>query len=395
MENHEFDNALRDFVNSSEIPYDAAAWQSMSQRLHAHEGNKSVPPAVRIIPFRKWAAAGIAACLLVMAGWYLKELQPNVHMDATLSRKGDVLHQKQQPTSDKLYDTINETLEEPTASVSKTEKAARVPGRASAIRTALPPESSPGVQAVIPAGAYPIDTQALAAGNPAVSDVTVTNSSSPQKKTYIPYGLLPESELPGGDERVPVSRKMAYGISGGYNIGSGQNNFTVGVNVRRTVSRHLHFETGLALVGGTNKSYEQQTQMMLVPTPNPGTGIGVSSIDTQFVTVFEQVNNNLLYLQAAPALSYELFKGFSAGGGVDVQRLLSSADKSVSINSVGREVRSQPQWDFGVTARMDYQLAKKLRSGVAYRESIGGITKGTSGAAKRSYLLVQLSYTLF
>jgi hypothetical protein len=193
----------------------------------------------------------------------------------------------------------------------------------------------------------------------------------------------PSFFLPVEKERkLSTDPKTAFGVNGGYNIGNAKNNFTLGVTVKRKLSDRLNLETGIAFVSGAYETYHEVQ-------PGPGTVI----IGT--VKEYEATSNKLLYLQAAPSLSYRLYRGLSAGGGVDAQRLLGKSSNAVMLNSLGTQTAAQPQWDFGLTARMDYQVVKKLRAGVMYRESIRAVTKNAPEAARRNYLLLQLSYTIF
>jgi long-subunit fatty acid transport protein len=200
--------------------------------------------------------------------------------------------------------------------------------------------------------------------------------------------VLPSYDLPQEEEQKQLERKMAYGVNGGYNLGKGEGNFTVGVNVRRKLSKRLALETGIAYVSGSNTSHQETVETSNL-TPGTPAGFNVTSV------TYEPVKNSVHYLQAAPSLNYQVLPGFSAGGGVDAQRLLTKASKAISTNNIGEPESAQPQWDFGVTARMDYQVIKRLKAGVMYRESVGAVSKQASQTAKRNYLLMQLSYTIF
>src|SRR5687767_12052741 len=91
MDKHEFDNALRDYVKSSELPYDSLQWDKMASRLKAHEERKVLPlpvPATgKAIPVYKWAAMAAAACVLVMLGWYINDLQDKADYTAKTEAK--------------------------------------------------------------------------------------------------------------------------------------------------------------------------------------------------------------------------------------------------------------------------------------------------------------------
>jgi hypothetical protein len=375
MDNHEFDSALRDYVKSSELPYDASQWYKMSARLKAHEEKKIVPVVTRSIPVYKWATVAAAACLLVMLGWYIKGLE-------TKSDYG---------TSNVPIATNNTTVNatgitepqaaETTPGSTKNETIAQTPANPAIYRRSIQTNESTNAPTSVIAALQTADTLV---SNTQEARSTVAN-------TPVNKRLETESDIPPAyaieliDELPQQERKMAYGINGGYNLGAGSGNYTVGVNVRRKLSKRVLLETGIAFVSGSNNTYEKHLTEQSIP----------GTLDVQKVQTYEPVKNNLFYVQAAPSISYELLPGFSAGGGADAQRLLNKASESISINSLGAQEESQPQWDFGLTARMDYQVFKKLKAGIMYRESVGAISKNATNTAKRNYMLMQLSYTIF
>src|SRR6187200_3100654 len=73
MENHEFDQALRDFVTAAKLPYAPLQWERMAERLDAH--GDSPKPIVRqqIIPFFPWTMSTAAACLLFTTVWLMSK----------------------------------------------------------------------------------------------------------------------------------------------------------------------------------------------------------------------------------------------------------------------------------------------------------------------------------
>jgi hypothetical protein len=387
MDNHEFDSALKDYVKSSELPYDGLQWDKMASRLKAHEERKVLPlpvPATgKAVPVYKWAAMAAAACMLVMLGWYINDLQDKT--DYTAKTETTPINNNTNNSANATGDTEPKPTEEASAT-GKAEAIARTTRNAAQYRSAA--QSSKPERIIVPliGGAQTADTIT----RQKVEAPVIASGNTPVKHQQAPVSnnTLPSFELPQEEERQQTERKMAYGVNGGYNIGNGKGNFTVGVNVQRKLSKKLLFETGIAYVSGTNKTYEGRLSTSVEHDAN-----GFTSAVTR--TSYEPVSNDLHYIQAAPSLSYMVVPGLSAGGGVDAQRLLTKTSESIQINSLGEQEPSQPQWDFGVTARMDYQVIKKLKAGVMYRESVGAVSKGGGNAAKRNYLLMQLSYTLF
>jgi hypothetical protein len=377
MKNREFDDALREFVKGSGLPYDPGQWERMAQRLTAYENAQKpalipAPARRRAVPFYRWTAAAAAACLVVMAALYF-DREP-VATDA-----GHPFAHRQPPTPDKpaAYADVKQPEAE-IAAPAETRPAAPANVRRAPVDIAPSPAPAPApAAAVIAAQQAPADSTPRIARDEAIR---------PEKKVRY------EQPLPGfpqeDDPETPAERKLAFGVNGGYNIGGAKNNFTIGVTVNRKLGSRLHLETGIALVSGTSETYQA---FMVADRSQTGNLTSAAA----YTTEYQAETSPLFYLQAAPTLNYRIFKGISAGGGVDAQRRLGNYAQTTTWNKLGAPGPVQPQWDFGLTARVDFRVVKKLRAGMMYRESIGAITKGAAEAARRNYLLLQLSYIIF
>jgi hypothetical protein len=227
----------------------------------------------------------------------------------------------------------------------------------------------------------------------ATAVVRVTSEKPAVDSTRKAVATLPKKEQPKPDLRTIINpdaiddfatpdhrNKLAVGVLGGYNMGDAKGAFTLGVSVQKPLAGGLQLETGLALVSGAYETYREK------PQP-PGTPVTLTK-------EYEEGNNRLLYLQAAPTLGYKLTNTLSAGAGVDAQRLLSSATRAVMRDAQGKEIDLQPLWDFGLTAKLDYKLLSRLKAGFIYRKSLQS-TNGGNGAAARDYLQLQLGYLIF
>ena len=366
MENHEFDQALRDFVTAAKLPYAPLQWERMAERLDAHGDSPNPIVRQQIIPFLPWTMSTAAACLLFTTVWLMSKFQSEL------------------PVANHY------TVEQRTAPVAPPEVEAET-----AIGLTPPQRTIPSSVSNIPARKAPVSAQApLAAAleieprsqsvasdsTPYSQNVTVEKPQTVAKvNPFILHPDLPE------EEPRPEGRKTAFGVHGGYNIGEYKNNFTVGVNIKQKLGKRLNRETGIAVVSGPTETFRE------------GGSFATAGANPSFTRTSEVATTNLTYLQAAPSLNYRIYRGLSAGGGVDAQRLLSKNPQTVTLNSFGdtEESDAQAEWDFGLTARMDVQVVKKLRAGMMYRESVHRISKGPQNLAGRNYLLLQLSYTIY
>jgi hypothetical protein len=373
MEESQFDKTLRDFVAGSELPYDAAQWSRLAERLKGDEDKKAVvlplvPQAERSTT-RYWLLMpAAAACLVLVFLW--------------LGKKGSVpLLNHPMPASTAGTTRAQSTAPLDSAPALSTEKAtpsAHPFIRREENRSNNIPEAYMAVNS--------IDTSAAVVAATVPSDKPIVDTSTGKK-----VAVAAKSEQPRIDSRIPAqdeiddfgrdrrNKKLAFGVLGGYNMGDAKGAFTLGVSMQKPLGGRLQLETGLTVVSGAYETYREVRQQ-------PGPGIQGKE--------YEETSNRLLYLQAAPTLGYKLTKTLSAGAGVDAQRLLSSAASAMVLDAKGKETVPQPLWDFGLTAKLDYQLLSRLKAGLTYRKSLQS-TNGGSGAAARDYLQVQMGYLIF
>jgi hypothetical protein len=374
MEESQFDKTLRDFVASSELPYDAAQWSRLAGRLDEEEDKKGV--VLPLVPragrssTRYWLLMpAAAACLVLVFLW--------------LGKKGSVpVLNHQMPASTAVTTPATQSTarldSKPVLSPEKATAASHpIIGREENRSNYIPE---------VHIAASSIDTSAVAVAAILPKDKPIVDTSTRKKVAGAGKPEQPriDSRIPGQDDmddfgRDRRNRKLAFGVLGGYNMGDAKGAFTLGVSMQKPLGGRLQLETGLAVVSGAYETYREVNQQ-------PGPGI--------LGKEYEETSNRLLYLQAAPTLGYKITKTLSAGAGVDAQRLLSSAASAMLLDAKGRETVPQPLWDFGLTAKLDYQLLSRLKAGLTYRKSLQS-TNGGSGAAARDYLQVQMGYLIF
>ncbi len=366
-------------MTNSKLPYDPDQWARMASRLDAHYGVPQPSARRSIIPLLPWAGIAVAACLAVLAAVYLprQETMPST----TVAREMSAPRSPSPATNEMPQQAFQPPAITALPARSVPSAARRTGSQQIAARR---DEVRPAVDETLAAAGG--TREEMATPTPEADYTSAPQAADrPRIANRLPATTLltqPERE----DDVETKKQRLAFGVNGGYNIGQAKNNFTVGVSVKRNLGNRLQLETGLALVSGS----QETTHRMVPANAYDGQSIGASMEAREPI----QVASRHMYLQAAPTLSYRIYKGLSAGGGVDAQRLLGTNVNGTAMG-IASESGTQPQWDFGLTARMDVQVAKKLRAGMMYRESMRAVSKGAYAGSKRNYLLVQLSYTLF
>lgn len=397
MNNQAFDEALQRIVAEEKLPYSDNAWQKVSARLDAHAGKKK--KVFPLTPALRWAAAAMLAALAVGAGWMLRgerEASGGSGIGTVVQQSsGTTKLEKHEIPTPMISEGSTETPAAATANnVQKLQRS-----RAPELRN-IPSENNN----IAPSNKLPQSAPELI--NPTIAKVE--EAPPPILKEGLPKPRQAQpSRMPsivfaadGEDAATPtVVRRTVFDINGGFGSGAQRATFALGVAVKKSLSDRLQFEGGLAVVSATNfdAPSSRSSNDAFVPNPNEP-GIGTSNLQSVEPTPAEETRAAFAYLQASPTVSYRIYKGFSAGGGPDAQRLLTAAERGVSaFNAAGVESAApQPEWDFGLAARADYNVSERLRLGVLYRESIRATnSRSTRKAAGRDYFLVRLSYALF
>lgn len=392
MEPDHFDQSLRDIAASGDVPYQPALWEDLARRLDAHE--KTAVVAAPRLPQRRirlaLPAAAAAACIAVALGTWLA-IRPE-EKDTKRSNPADraVIASAPAATHPPVRVPASPVPEQrPEAGAPSRVRHLAAPGRRLALRSTgtQVAATSLSVAATLAADTTPPVRSA------ATATATASGPSAP------PSGGSLAGNSAAASAPDPY-RALALDLTGGYNVGSGRNAFTVGVSVKRSLGRRLRIEAGLAVVSG---SYSRQQKGFLQAggggaySPSMTSGVPSNSTPTSNSTTPVQqqeaeTTEPLIYLQAAPSLNYQVTNRLSAGAGVDVQRLLTNTPASLNLSTDGA---LQPRWDFGLTGRVDFQVLPRLKTGLLYRAGLGGIAEGQGPVERRNYLLLQLGYTVF
>lgn len=392
MNNQAFDEAVQRIVAEETLPCPPDAWRSMSARLDAHDGRKrkvfALTPAVR------WAAAATLIGLALATGWMLRGEKEE-------AQRGAMPVAQQQASGD----AIPEEVIAPGPTEAQAKNVATPPARStlhahkSAVVQSGRPDgndgTSPGMNA---SPSFPQAASVMTAKQEEPAR-TAPHEEAPTPLPA-PHSRVPNVAFAAGeteDMRRASGRRTVLDINGGFGSGTQRATFALGVAVKKSLGERLQFEGGLAVVSAANFQLAgNKSEDAIASSP---TGLDTSSLaPVQQQEEPEESRAAFAYLQASPTLSYRIYKGFSAGAGLDAQRLLTAAERGVAaFNAVGAESAApQPEWDFGLAARADYNVSQRLRLGVLYRESIRATnSRSTRRATGRDYFLVRLSYALF
>ena len=103
---------------------------------------------------------------------------------------------------------------------------------------------------------------------------------------------------------------------------------------------------------------------------------------------------NMYYAQITPSIGYQVAKRFSVGMGPDFQQALS--DTRPAASTLDRNnVQVTPMFDMGVMGKAEFLLNNRIRAAFLYREGINNIVTPMDKYVERSYMQVQIKYSVF
>lgn len=185
---------------------------------------------------------------------------------------------------------------------------------------------------------------------------------------------------------VAKNKKTSLSLTGGYNQGTTNMGYALGVNTRRNIGERLYIEGDVAF--SSNRNTMQTTamntavfDMYMEQTPQNLTNAGKAA--------GAETANEMLYLQVTPVVGYQVGKNWSVGAGPDMQRMFQNGETTFYIVDEAK-VKPVPVMDYGLVGKTEYRLYKSFKAGVQYRYGMNSVLTPEKNYLNRSYLQVQL-----
>jgi len=376
MKINEFDNLIKEKFEQTELAFNPANWERLTQEL-------DTTPGSRVINWRR--SLGIAACLLLALGTFAWIFTRDQKVDTvasvpenTTEQPNKVHHQKAVPVPTTEIAATSNIIERTSAAPQKpanrqTEGGNTIPA---SIATA-------SMETPVPASTPPTEQQPIA--ETITGDTKEHNDISIQpapNKTYV-------SNEPFRPEPVIAQQpkgRTHLSITGGLNYGSLNTGYAAGINARQKLGRKVYIEGDLALV--SNKSDQASN---VTPTQYNAYAAGTAG-RSAVSNSLTQAPSNFLYLQFNPSLGLQVHKKLSFSVGADLQRLLDHNNSVKTLVYQSDDLKLIPGTDVGLTGKTEYNVSNRIRAGVLYREGINNFINGSDDYFDRRYLQVQLKF---
>lgn len=389
MRTDEFDALVKNEFDHNDFEYDPGHWDKINAQLH---GRKT--KALFILKPVHGIAAGIAL-LCATAFLYTTFKKP-----AAVVTVAPAQHSQPIAQTNTVAAAHSVTNAPATPAVAKQP----VKPRGAAIAMAAPAKRQARQAAYSRSSAIVAATENALTNNEGLTDHNNTNSILSQHtqevKTDMNLGKTPALKtLPphtttlyaANDEQEKKSKKISLNLTGGLNYGSANAGYAVGGNAMASISRKFYVEGDIAFINGSRST---TTTNYYNAGETPGNGFTTGSVNAVKAPVYESINHSRTtnYLQFAPAVGYRILKNMSIGVGADIERLLDY--DAVTEATPSGDMKVLPEIDFGLTAKTEYRLNKRLKAGLQYREGINNVLGGGGKYVDRNYFQVQVKFNI-
>lgn len=406
MKNQDLDELVRRKMDvSSKVP--EHIWDRIETALD-EQGTGLAPAKKPFWSLARMLAAGVAAALLVTAGWWTLSLEqdPGAHPgqflttedhtpDPSSSKSGQddrplLAHQpdQDQPTHVNdmpILDDRQRVRSQNDAIYPQTpEEAAFFTATLAQIRPDVLPELTVTVQ--IPE-ARTINVEKLDNIQWFEQESGTTLHSTEnhiglkdqdmERMSFDPFTRQQASKRTTRD-----AKQLYYGVSGGYNYGSLEQGGAVAFNTRKNLNEKIFIDGAVGLVLNNSGPYQANFSGDFIAYKSKPQMINSTDRNNKFSN-----SDAFYFLQVNPTVGINLAKFLDVSVGPDYQQMLTNANSDVVMF---QESKLLPKHDLGLTGKAEFGLNQNLKVGILFREGITPIITNNSNISNRRYIQLQL-----
>lgn len=400
MKPREFDDLVRQKFDKGHFEYNPGNWSRLEEQLEGQTKKKSV--AIWWLPLM-----AIAAAVTVSMGFatYMKQAEPiwNEHKTSALAKEHTKHHDISRPAAIPTHEEVNPEADSGNeGKVGNTTAPTARNDELLNYAEACSPKIDPSYL-MTGSGFKKSAKQLLAGAKSLQPPVSLYDEKKARKNKAEPEIQMVYRTF--ADEPETHKRLGQVSLSGGLNMGNRNSGFTLGATGRKMVSDRVFVEGDIAITGSNNTqktAYLNEANIYASAkmsnsgtrtTSGDGTLTGAAGSQAGSILVADR-SFNMYYAQITPAIGYQLAKRFSLGAGPDFQQALSDTRPTPSTMD-RNNVQVTPMFDIGVIGKAELMLNDRFRAALTYREGINNIITPMDKYVERSYMQVQIKYTVF
>jgi len=394
MSRVEFDELLRQRMDSEELEVDPAQWDRLSALLppvNALPGKRG--KSRKLLPWITGIAASVAA--LAVAAWLFTAKKGYQTDRPGLSEKSKPADNEQQYTP---ADTIvapkgqqqgvkplNNNIYAPVYQRAVQGSSTNITHNNEDKQHIADPGEFRQANSIIPS-THAKEEAVVKNGQPSFIEKE-KNTADEETYTY----KMPEL-IAGAAENKNTGDRTSIGLGGGINYGTMNTGYTLGLSARRYVSDRVFVDGTVAVL--MNKNSENTlnyTGDFIADQKALASNTRARSSSENYY----YPSQGLYYIQFNPSIGYKVAKRVAMSVGGDFQQMLqNSANNETLLFSDGEDARLFPTFDVGLTGKTEINVTPSIQAGVLYREGLNNLIRNETRYVNRRYVQVQVKYSL-
>lgn len=178
------------------------------------------------------------------------------------------------------------------------------------------------------------------------------------------------------------AKQLYYGVSGGYNYGSLEQGGAVAFNTRKNLNEKIFIDGAVGLVLNNSSPYQANFSGDFIAYKSKPQMINSTDRNNKFSN-----SDAFYFLQVNPTVGINLAQFLDVSVGPDYQQMLTNANSDVVMF---QESKLLPKHDLGLTGKAEFGLNQNLKVGILFREGITPIITNNSNISNRRYIQLQL-----
>lgn len=405
MSEKDFDQLLRSKMDEQELLHKPSGWDKVFNELHNQNDKNVLPflpqePAAPINNFSKkyiW----MAACAVAIVGVFCistlltDKHQANNYLEVAVEHENNSIPNSptnisQQPIDQNFTSNNNGVVNQVKVSNTNTATKVHVANSANPIPKGVTSNNDPYL---IP---FNSDKQTILHQDVVkqeqiqeVFDVQNELPKSKQKSNDLDMRYIAENS-------AKTNRNLILGVNGGYNFGNMNSGYTVSLKGRADITNVVYVDASVG-VNMNNLPYTAAS----VPISSAKARPSFNDQNAVHLPAVKNPTQQLLYVQFNPSVGYKVTNNINVSVGGDLQQIVQDRkeeDINIIFNPEKNKTGLIPQTDWGLTAKTEVKLGKRLSAGLLYREGINNIISAPPSPElsyiNRRYMQVQLTYNI-
>jgi hypothetical protein len=409
-----FDELLRNKLQGDELEYKAKHWEQLALLLPP-----TLVPVSNTETFiagnknKKWGlAAGIAAAIVLMVGtvFFFRQINngPDEPNQPSLVKKDPKPANTNTIASQNNTNAVTNTPQNPvvaqqnnvrpqTVSPAQQQQAVKNNTQRNSLYNTINPVTPSIVtpqqpQQIAQNNIIPIQPAIIKEELPAEQKIAAPVNENRAPENYAYSNTTYASAFYEGNGRNNKKVKTSVAVGGGVNYGNLNTGYSAGVSIRRKVAGDFFVDGTVAMMYNNNANNVAVNNGPSL-SDNKTAARPAAFNETPLASPALDPIQKLYYVQFNPSIGYQIEKHVALSIGGDFQKMLNKTEEIVQPESNNSKLF--PNLDVGLTTKSEFSITPNIQAGLLYREGLNNLLKNDgSKYVNRRYIQVQFKYNI-